>query len=102
MLVENPCEELETQLKVFLDHKEEDYEEFAARFDNIRLDLEDIDEVFQIVKHTVTETAAEPYLLSILQHLLCIRDDYFVRLVMDIWTTVSFIHSSISDLHTTN
>ena len=79
VLVENPCEELETQLKVFLDHKEEDYEEFASRFDNIRLDLEDIDEVFQIVKHTVTETAAEPYLLSILQHLLCIRDDYFVR-----------------------
>ena len=32
-------------------HKEVDYEEFASRFDNIRLDLEDIDEVFQIVKH---------------------------------------------------
>jgi len=79
ILVENPCEELETQLKVFLDHKEEDFEEFAARFDNIRFDLDDIGEVFDIVKQTVADTTAEPYLLSILQHLLCVRNDFMIR-----------------------
>ena len=71
--MEDPCEELETQLKVFLDHKDEDYDEFGARFDNIRMELDDVDEVFSLVRHTVADTPAEPFLLSIMQHLLVIR-----------------------------
>ena len=77
-------DELELQLKVFDDHKDEDFDEFAHRwgklrfvlFDNIRLELEDVNDVFEIVKNSVMETAAEPYFLSILQH---IRDDFQVR-----------------------
>ena len=64
---------------MFQDQKEEDFDEFAQRFDNIRVDFDDVGEIFELLNHTVAETAAEPYFLSILQHLLCVRDDYFVR-----------------------
>merc|ERR1719186_2558769 len=78
-LEDDPGEELELQLKIFFEHKEEDFDEFAQRFDNIRLEFDDIDEVFELVKNCVAETAAEPYFLSVLRHLLCIRDDFQVR-----------------------
>lgn len=58
---------------MFLDHKDEDYDEFGARFDNIRMELDDVEEVFSLVRHTVADTPAEPFLLSIMQHLLVIR-----------------------------
>merc|ERR1719245_214071 len=72
-------EELQLQLKVFNEHKEEDFDEFAQRFDNIRLELDDVNECFELVKNLVMDTPAEPYFLSILQHLVCIRDDALVR-----------------------
>merc|ERR1719219_2037373 len=72
-------EELQLQLKVFNEHKEEDFDEFAQRFDNIRLELDDVNECFELVKNLVLDTPAEPYFLSILQHLVCIRDDALVR-----------------------
>merc|ERR1719154_825422 len=75
---EDPGDELETQLKVFYEHKEEDFDEFAQRFDSIRLELDDINDVFELVKSSVEGTAAEPFFLSVLQHLLCIRDDFQV------------------------
>ena len=34
---------------------------------------------FQLINNTVKDTVSEPYFLSILQHLLCIRDDLFSR-----------------------
>ena len=76
---ENPCEELQLQLKVFEDYKDEDYDEFTARFDSIRLDLEDVGDIFDLVRSMVADTAAEPYLLSIMQHLLGVRDDFYLR-----------------------
>jgi len=72
-------EELQLQLKVFNEHKEEDFDEFAQRFDNIRLELDDVNECFELVKNLVLDTPAEPYFLSVLQHLVCIRDDSLVR-----------------------
>ena len=72
-------EELQLQLKVFHEHKEEDFDEFAQRFDNIRLELDDVNECFELVKNLVMDSPAEPYFLSILQHLVCIRDDALVR-----------------------
>uniref|UniRef100_A0A8B9E9I0 Diaphanous related formin 3 n=1 Tax=Anser cygnoides TaxID=8845 RepID=A0A8B9E9I0_ANSCY len=63
-------EALDIQLKVFNEHKEEDMIEFSHRLEDIRSELEypfDID------------TSAEGYFLSILQHLLLIRNDYFIR-----------------------
>lgn len=56
-----------------------DFEEFSQRFDNVRLEMDDMNDCFEVLKNIVVETSAEPYLLSILQHLLYIRDDYLFR-----------------------
>ena len=66
---------------MFEEHKEEDFYEFAQRFDNMRLDLDDTGECFDVLRNSVSETPSEPFLLSILQHLLFIRDDPNVRSV---------------------
>ena len=64
---------LNLPVQVFYEHKEEDFDEFAQRFDNIRLELDDVNECFELVKNLVMDTPAEPYFLSVLQHLVCIR-----------------------------
>ncbi len=64
---------------MFYDHRDEDFDEFAGRFDSVRLELDDINECFELVKNMVMDTPAEPYFLSIFQHLLCIRDDVAIR-----------------------
>lgn len=38
-----------------------------------------MNDCFEVLKNIVAETTAEPYLLSILQHLLYIRDDHLFR-----------------------
>uniref|UniRef100_A0A3Q3XDH0 Uncharacterized protein n=1 Tax=Mola mola TaxID=94237 RepID=A0A3Q3XDH0_MOLML len=59
-------EALDIQLKVFEEHKEEDMIEFSHRLEDIKSDM-------------VKDSSAEPYFLSILQHLLLVRNDYLVR-----------------------
>jgi len=71
--------DLQLQLKVFEEHRDEDFYEFAQRFDNMRLDLDDTVECFDVLRNSVVETPSEPFLLSILQHLLFIRDDPNVK-----------------------
>lgn len=78
-LDEDANEDLLTQLKIFKEHKDEDFEEFIQRFDNVRLELDDVNDCFEMVKNLVMDTAAEPYFLSILQHFLFIRDDALIR-----------------------
>lgn len=39
----------------------------------------DTTEVFQILLNTVKDSKAEGYFLSLLQHLLLVRNDYMVR-----------------------
>uniref|UniRef100_A0A7N8XV38 Diaphanous-related formin 3 n=1 Tax=Mastacembelus armatus TaxID=205130 RepID=A0A7N8XV38_9TELE len=63
-------EALDIQLKVFEEHKEEDMIEFSHRLEDIKSD---------IVQSMVKDSSAEPYFLSILQHLMLIRNDYLVR-----------------------
>uniref|UniRef100_G3PRA3 Diaphanous-related formin 3 n=1 Tax=Gasterosteus aculeatus aculeatus TaxID=481459 RepID=G3PRA3_GASAC len=63
-------EALDIQLKVFEEHKEEDMLEFSHRLEDIKSD---------IVQSMVKDSSAEPYFLSILQHLMLIRNDYLVR-----------------------
>ncbi|XP_066903255.1 protein diaphanous [Halyomorpha halys] len=70
---------LTLQLKVFNDQKEDDFYEFSQRFDNLRLEFDDINECFEVLKNFVMDTPSEPYFLSILQHLLFIRDDSLIR-----------------------
>ncbi|XP_029282034.1 protein diaphanous homolog 3-like isoform X2 [Cottoperca gobio] len=72
-------EALDIQLKVFEEHKEEDMMEFSHRLEDIKSELDDVGDVFSIVQSMVKDSNAEPYLLSILQHLMLIRNDYLVR-----------------------
>ncbi|XP_066572371.1 protein diaphanous homolog 1 [Amia ocellicauda] len=76
-VIEN--EELKVQLGVFEEHAEDDSEELRIRLDDVRIEMDDMTEVFQILMNTVKDSKAEPHFLSILQHLLLIRNDYFAR-----------------------
>uniref|UniRef100_A0A8C5TJV0 Diaphanous related formin 3 n=1 Tax=Malurus cyaneus samueli TaxID=2593467 RepID=A0A8C5TJV0_9PASS len=69
-------EALDIQLKVFNEHKEEDMIEFSHRLEDIRSELE---YPFEGQYDLLKDTSAEGYFLSILQHLLLIRNDYFIR-----------------------
>ena len=64
---------------MFFQSKDDDFDEMANRFENIRFDFESMDDCYHMLKRTVLETSVEPYLLSILQLLLYIRDDQFVK-----------------------
>ena len=64
---------------MFYAHRDEDFDEFAQRFDSVRLELDDVNECFELIKNTVLDSQAEPFFLSILQHLLCIRDDIHIK-----------------------
>lgn len=78
-LERDDSDDLTTHLKIFNRDKEEDYEEFVQRFDHVRFELDDVNDCFEVEKNRVMDTPAEPYFLSILQHLLFIRDDALVR-----------------------
>ena len=72
-------DDLNIQLDVFDERKDDDAVEFQHRYNDITIHMEDIQQLFSIV-HTVTQdTTSEPYFLSVLQHLLLIRDDVFAR-----------------------
>ncbi|XP_040847253.1 protein diaphanous homolog 3 isoform X1 [Ochotona curzoniae] len=70
---------LDIQLKVFDEHKEEDLIEFSHRLEDIRAEFDEAHDVYNMLWNTVKETAAEGHFISILQHLLLIRNDYFIR-----------------------
>lgn len=72
-------ENLTKHFKIFNEIREDDFEEFSQRFDNVRLEMDDMNDCFEVLKNIVGETSAEPYLLSIMQHLLYIRDDHLFR-----------------------
>ncbi|XP_017554970.1 protein diaphanous homolog 3 isoform X2 [Pygocentrus nattereri] len=72
-------EALDIQLKVFEEHKEEDMIEFSHRLEDIKAEFDDVGDVFNMLFSVVKDTAAEVHFLSILQHLMLIRNDYFVR-----------------------
>ncbi|XP_069825339.1 protein diaphanous homolog 1 isoform X2 [Dendropsophus ebraccatus] len=72
-------DELKVQLNVFLDHTEYDADDLRGRLDDIRVEMDDVHEVFQVLQNTVKDSAAEQLFLSILQHLLLIRNDYDAR-----------------------
>uniref|UniRef100_A0A8C7Z8W2 Diaphanous-related formin 2 n=1 Tax=Oryzias sinensis TaxID=183150 RepID=A0A8C7Z8W2_9TELE len=88
-------EELDIQLKVFNENKEEDSIELSHRLEDIRAEMEyplafvlvectlytvlKRSSVYHLLSNMVKDTASEPYLLSVLQHLLLIRNDYYIR-----------------------
>ncbi|XP_077956838.1 protein diaphanous homolog 2 isoform X13 [Gasterosteus aculeatus] len=72
-------EELDIQLKVFNENKEEDSIELSHRLDDIRAEMDDMNEVYHLLSNMVKDTSSEAYFLSILQHLLLVRNDYYIR-----------------------
>uniref|UniRef100_A0AAY5KZ49 Diaphanous related formin 1 n=1 Tax=Esox lucius TaxID=8010 RepID=A0AAY5KZ49_ESOLU len=68
-------EELRVQLSVFDDQAEDDSDELQARLNDIRIEME----YPSILMNTVKDSKAEAYFLSVMQHLLLVRNDYMVR-----------------------
>ncbi|XP_071981732.1 protein diaphanous homolog 2 isoform X2 [Engystomops pustulosus] len=78
-LKEKENDELDIQLKVFDENKEDDLLELSHRLRDIRAEMDDINEVYHLLYNMLKDTASEPFLLSILQHFLLIRNDYYIR-----------------------
>ncbi|KAM6952969.1 protein diaphanous homolog 1 [Lycodopsis pacificus] len=76
-MIEN--EELRVQLTVFDDQAEDDSDDLKARLDDIRIEMDDAREVFDILFNTVKDSKGETHFLSLMQHLLLIRNDYLSR-----------------------
>ncbi|OQV13857.1 Protein diaphanous [Hypsibius exemplaris] len=72
-------EELHIQLNAFREHQEEDVEEMASRYDNLRIAFDDVDDCYDLLKSTLLNTPSEPYFLSMMQHLLFVTDQAEVR-----------------------
>ncbi|XP_043112945.1 protein diaphanous homolog 1 isoform X2 [Puntigrus tetrazona] len=72
-------EELKVQLQVFEEQSDEDTEDLRSRLDDVRLEMDDVTEVFQILMNTVKDSKAEALFLSLMQHLLLVRNDYMAR-----------------------
>ncbi|XP_040851509.1 protein diaphanous homolog 1 isoform X1 [Ochotona curzoniae] len=72
-------DDMRVQLVVFDEHADEDSEDLKGRLDDIRMEMDDSNEVFQILLNTVKDSKAESHFLSILQHLLLVRNDYEAR-----------------------
>ncbi|XP_055411993.1 protein diaphanous homolog 1-like isoform X2 [Bubalus kerabau] len=72
-------EDMRVQLNVFDEQGEEDSYDLKGRLDDIRMEMDDFSEVFQILLNTVKDSKAEQHFLSILQHLLLVRNDYEAR-----------------------
>ncbi|KAF3693902.1 Protein diaphanous -like protein 1 Diaphanous-related formin-1 [Channa argus] len=72
-------EELRVQLTVFDEQAEDDSEDLKARLEDVRLEMDDVREVFEILVNTVKDSKSESHFLSMMQHLLLIRNDYLAR-----------------------
>ncbi|NXV38861.1 DIAP2 protein, partial [Rissa tridactyla] len=74
-------EELDIQLRVFDENKEEDLIELSHRLNDIKAEMEYPLEkwLFHLLYNMLKDTSSENYFLSILQHFLLIRNDYYVR-----------------------
>ncbi|CAG0905590.1 unnamed protein product [Cyprideis torosa] len=72
-------EDLETQLNAFLEGRDADQEEFQDQFEQVKVEMGDMDSCFQVLRQFLDGSSAERSFLSILQHLLFIRDDPVAR-----------------------
>uniref|UniRef100_A0A8C8SP08 Protein diaphanous homolog 2 n=1 Tax=Pelusios castaneus TaxID=367368 RepID=A0A8C8SP08_9SAUR len=82
-LKEKENEELDIQLKVFDENKEEDLIELSHRLNDIKAEMEypfkNSMVLYHLLYNMLKDTSSENYFLSILQHLLLVRNDYYVR-----------------------
>ncbi|XP_076880151.1 protein diaphanous homolog 1-like isoform X1 [Brachyhypopomus gauderio] len=76
-VIEN--EELRVQLQVFDEQANKDSEVLRSRLYDMRVEMDDISEVFQMLLNTVKDSKAEGHFLSLMQHLLLVRNDCMIR-----------------------
>nr|CAD7264947.1 unnamed protein product [Timema shepardi] len=67
------------QLEYFKSDKDEDYYELVHKFDNVFIDIQELDDCYDVIKNLVKNTPSENHFLSIMQHLMFIRDDMDIR-----------------------
>ena len=72
-------EQVKVQLNILLGHKEDDAEDFSQRTENIRVEFDDQEDCYHHITNSIANTQTENYFLSILQHLMFVREDPFVR-----------------------
>lgn len=75
----SPQQNFLESFQIFFNNKNEDFDEMASRFENIRIDFDNMDDCYRVLRNSVVNTPIESGLLSILQLLLFIRDDQYVR-----------------------
>ncbi|NXY18421.1 DIAP2 protein, partial [Atrichornis clamosus] len=74
-------DELDIQLRVFDENKDEDHFELSHRLNDIKAEMEYPLRkwLFHLLYNMLKDTSSENYFLSILQHFLLIRNDYYIR-----------------------
>nr|CAD7432012.1 unnamed protein product [Timema monikensis] len=78
-LENDSTQDLMIQLEYFKSDKDEDYYELVHKFDNVFIDIQELDDCYDIIKNLVKNTPSENHFLSIMQHLMFIRDDVDIR-----------------------
>ncbi|CAL8098933.1 unnamed protein product [Calicophoron daubneyi] len=76
-LEKSPDSIIQNHITIYRTRAEEDLDELFERFECAKVDLDDTGQVFQILSRTLSGTQSEKPFLSILQHLLFIRDEPF-------------------------
>lgn len=79
VLEKDDNEQVKVQTNILMGHKEDDADDFSQRTENIRVEFEDIEDCYHLITNSLANTQTENYFLSILQHLMFIREDPFVR-----------------------
>ena len=87
-----------THLEIFDSHMENDFEEILHRLQDIETEFNEPESVFNLLMSTVQGTGAATYFLSILQHLLVIRDDFYARYTQ--WTCECTCTHAQAHMHT--
>ncbi|XP_031231233.1 protein diaphanous homolog 2 [Mastomys coucha] len=93
-LKEKENDELDIQLRVFEENKEDDLSELSHRLNDIRAEMDDMNEVYHLLYNMLKDTAAEGYLLSILQHFLLIRNDYYISMSVGFVCMYMFVYNT--------
>lgn len=67
------------QILIFENHSHDNFEEIDSQVENLEGVWDDTKACFEYIYNTIRETPSEFCLLSILQHLLLVRDDNQIR-----------------------
>ncbi|KRY76505.1 Protein diaphanous -like protein 2 [Trichinella pseudospiralis] len=67
--------DLKLQVKIFTENRDADLDELFQRHENLRIEMDSPRKCYEALEHSLRNSSTSYYFLSILQHLLFIRDD---------------------------